>query len=165
LKRHDFSRAGNALSVNRALAPEGMSEEIVMKIPKSVRIVGWIFLSFAVFSIWYWVAADYSYSAVAGTYTFQSNGETSTLILKKDQSFQQVLTRQGKVERVQGTWRRIGEGGVNFSKEFLPVGNVQVSPDGSTYGVVQKHFFGLIPSIVLGENRNHGPIFHIQLFR
>ena len=136
-----------------------------MKVSKPVRIIGWVFLSLAAFWIWYMVAADYSYSAVAGTYIFQANGEKSTLILRKDQSFLQVLTRQGKVERTQGSWRRIGEGGVVFSKEFLPIGNVQVSSDGSTYGVVQKYFFELIPSIVLGENRDHGPVFHIQLFR
>jgi hypothetical protein len=136
-----------------------------MKVHKSVQIVGWIFLSFAVFSIWYWVAADYSYSAVAGTYTFQSNGETSTLILRKDQSFQQVLSRQGKVEHTQGSWQRIGEGGVVFSKEFLSVGHVQVESDGFTYGQVQKSFFELIPSIVLGQDRDHCARFHIQFFR
>ena len=161
---HDFSRAANAQK-SWALAPEGIPKEIFMKVPKSLRIAGWIFLSFAVFWIWYMVAADYSYGAVAGTYSFRSDGERSTLILKKDQTFQQELIRQGKVERVQGTWRRLGEGGVNFSKEFLPVGNVQTASDGSTYGEVQKNFFELIPSIVFGPDRGHGPRFHIQLFR
>ena len=136
-----------------------------MKVPKFVRISGWVFLSLAVFWIWYMVAADYSYSAVAGTYIFQSNGEKSTLILKKDQSFQQELVRQSKVERTRGTWRRIGEGGVVFSKEFLPVGHVQVESDGFTYGQVQKSFFELIPSIVLGQDRDHCARFHIKFFR
>jgi hypothetical protein len=136
-----------------------------MKVPKSARIVVWIFFALAAFWIWYMVAADYSYSAVSGTYTFRLDGEESTLVLNKDQSFQQELMRQGKVEHAQGTWRRIGEGGVVFSKEFLPVGDVQAESDGSTYGEVQKNFLELIPSIVLGPDRDHGPRFHIKLFR
>lgn len=60
---------------------------------------------------WYAVAADYSYRAVAGTYIFRSNAESSTLFLGRDQRFQQNLSRDGKVEHAQGTWRRIGEGG------------------------------------------------------
>lgn len=71
--------------------------------------------------IWYCVAADYSYGAVSGTYPLSLNGEVSTLILNKDRSFQQELSRDGKVERTQGSWRRLGEGGVVFSKEFLKV--------------------------------------------
>jgi len=136
-----------------------------MKMSKPVRIIGWVILSLAAFWIWYMVAADYSYSAVAGTYIFQANGEKSTLVLMKDQSFQQELVRQDKVERTRGTWRRIGEDGVVFSKDFLPISGVNAEPDGSTYGEVQKSFFELIPSIVLGPDRDHGPRFHIQLFR
>ncbi len=148
----------------RALAPEVVSEEVSMKVPKFIRIAGWVFLLFAAFWIWYMVAADYSYSAVSGTYTFRLNGETSTLVLNKDQSFQQELKHHGKIEHVQGTWRRIGEGGVVFSKEFLSVSDVQAESDGSTYGEVQKDFFELIPSIVLGPDRDHGPRFHRKLF-
>ena len=136
-----------------------------MKVPKSVQINGWIFLSFAVFWIWYMVAADYSYGAIAGTYVYRADGEESTLALKKDQSFQQELIRQGKVERTQGSWRRIGEGGVVFSKEFLPVGDVQAASDGSTYGEVRKSFLELIPSIFLQTDGEHGPGFYRKWFR
>ena len=135
-----------------------------MKVSKPVRIIGWVFLCLAAFWIWYMVAADYSYSALAGTYTFQSNRETSTLVLNKDQSFQQELTHQGKVERTQGSWRRIGEGGVVFSREFLTVTGQEVRPDGQADGEVEKNFFGLFLSIVLGPDRDNGPTFHKKLF-
>ncbi len=136
-----------------------------MKVPKSVQIAGWVFLCLAVLWIWYMIAADYSYGAVAGTYAFQSNGETSTLVLKKDRSFQQELTRQGKIERTQGSWRRIGEGGVVFSREFLGVTGQEVRPDGQADGEVQKSFFGLFLSIVFEPGRDNGPRFHKKLFR
>jgi hypothetical protein len=136
-----------------------------MRIPKPVRIAGWVFLALAAFWIWYMVAADYSYGAVAGTYSFRSDGEASTLILKKDRTFQQELTRQGKVESTRGTWRRIGEGGVVFSREFLAVEGQQVRPDGQADGEVQKSFLELIPSIVFEPGRVHGPRFHKKWFR
>ena len=135
-----------------------------MKVPKPVRIGGWIFLSFAVFSIWFMVAADYGYGAVSGTYTFRQGGESSTLTLRKDRTFRQKRDREGKIECAQGNWRRIGEGGVNFSKKFLPIGQIRAESDGSIYGEVQKSFLELIPSIVLGPDRYGGPRFHRELF-
>jgi hypothetical protein len=41
--------------------------------------------------------------------------------LNQDRSFQQQLIRDGKVENAEGSWRRLGEGGISFSKEFLKV--------------------------------------------
>ena len=136
-----------------------------MRVPRSLRIVGWVFLVFAAFSVWYMVAADYGYGAVSGTYKFRQDGETSTLVLKKDRTFVQERTRQGKTERAQGTWRRIGEGGVVFSPEFLKVTGQETRSDGQADGEVQKSFFQLIPSIVLGADRIRGPRFHRTLLR
>jgi hypothetical protein len=62
--------------------------------PVAGRIVSLI----VVFWSWYSVAADYSYGAVSGVYTFAHEGEFSTLILKPDHSFQQEFTYLGKVE-------------------------------------------------------------------
>jgi hypothetical protein len=56
----------------------------------------------------------------------QRGDETSTLVLRPDHRFQQEISRAGKVERVQGSWRRIGEGGIVFSKEFLRVAGVEL---------------------------------------
>jgi hypothetical protein len=62
----------------------------------SVRVGGVIFLLISILVIWYSVASDYSYDAVSGTYAFASNGEKSTLVLRKDLIFQQQLSRAGK---------------------------------------------------------------------
>lgn len=64
-----------------------------MKIP---RIILGIVLVFAVFWCWYTVAADYSVRAVSGTYMFYGDGESCTLVVSKDQSFQQDLNRDEK---------------------------------------------------------------------
>jgi hypothetical protein len=92
-----------------------------MKVTMFLRVSCGIFLAIALFFFWYSVAADYGYRALSGTYTFSSNEERSTLILKSDHSFQQELSVHGKLESATGTWRRIGESGVAFSKEFLIV--------------------------------------------
>ena len=83
----------------------------------SIGIASAILLSVA----WYCVAADYSYCAVSGTYKFEGVGEVSTLVLRKDGSFQQELSRGDKKESGNGTWRRIGEGGIVLSKNFCDI--------------------------------------------
>jgi hypothetical protein len=129
---------------------------------KSVR-TGWaILLAIVLFWGWYYIAADYSYGAVSGTYTLSLNGEKSTLILNQDRSFQQELSRDGKVERTQGTWRRLGQGGVVFSKEFLKVSGQEVRPDGQADGEVKKKL-GLFLSIRLNPDPG-GPVLHKQPF-
>ena len=139
-----------------------------MEFAKSMRtilkITGAAVLVLLIFSVWYWFAADYSYSAVSGTYAFQSNGESSVLILRKDKVFLQARTSHGTIEHTQGTWRRIGEGGIVFSAEFLPVGQTKAESDGSVYGEVQKSFLELIPCVVLQTDGEHGPIFHRLYF-
>jgi hypothetical protein len=134
-----------------------------MRIPKSVRISALIFLPVAVLWIWYMVAADYGYGAVSGTYVLRHDGEQSTLILKKDRSFQQVLSRQGKTESAQGRWRRVGEGGVVFSREFLKLTGQEVRADGEADGEVKKQCLGLFPSINFDPTPG-GPTFHKRLF-
>ena len=135
-----------------------------MKIPTSVRTGGGVFLIIAFLLCWYTVAADYGYRAVSGTYLFQCDEETSTLILRQDRSFQQDLNRDGKIQHVQGTWRRIGEGGVVFSKEFLKVKGQEVRSDGQADGEVEKRFAGFFPSIRF-EPQFKGPKFNKRLFR
>jgi hypothetical protein len=89
------------------------------------------------------VAADYGYGAVSGTYTLRSEGESSTLVLQRDRSFQQELSHGGKNVRSQGTWRCFGEGGIAFSTEFLKLPGQEISNDGEVYGTVEKSFLGL----------------------
>jgi len=68
---------------------------------------------------WYVVAADYDYSALSGTYTFGGQGVISAVTLNPDRTFSQERTEAGHVMHTTGTWRRIGEGGVAFSADFL----------------------------------------------
>ena len=123
-----------------------------------------LLIAILLFWTWYWRAADYSDNAIAGTYTYAGNGETSTLVLKRDQTFQQELNRGGTSEHAQGTWHRTGESGVDFSKEFVPVARVKAESDGYTHGEVRKIFLELVPVIVLGPDRDNGPRFHRSLF-
>lgn len=110
------------------------------------------------------VAANYSYRAVAGTYLFHSDEESSTLILRRDQRFMQDLTRNGNVEQAQGTWRRVGESGVVLSKEFLKVKGQEVRSDGQADGQIEKRFAGFFPSIRF-EPQFNGPRFNRRIIQ
>ena len=131
-----------------------------MNVSKFARIAGCILGALAVFWIWYTIAADYDYGALSGTYTLRSGGETSTLVLRADRTFEQELIRNGSTRRAQGTWRRFGEGGVSFSGQFL---GREVESDGEVYGQVEKTFLELIPTIVFGPD-DGGPRFTKRLF-
>ena len=135
-----------------------------MKISTSVRVGSGAVLILALLWGWYMVAADYSYNAVAGTYMFHSDGESSKLVLRRDRSFVQDLTRNGAVEHAQGRWRRVGEGGVVFSKEFLKLKGQQVRDDGQADGEIEKRFAGFFPSIRF-EPQFNGPKFDRRLFQ
>jgi len=139
-------------------------EEGAMKMTNFGRVASGILLSIILFWVWYSVAADYGYSAVSGTYTLQRNGETSTLLLRPDRSFQQEVSHGENVERAQGSWRRVGQGGVVFSKEFLKTAGQEVRPDGEVDGEVEKRCLGLFVSIAFNPDRG-GPTFHKKLFR
>jgi hypothetical protein len=135
-----------------------------MKITTLARVGCGILLPLSIFWVWYGVAADYGYSALSGTYTLQRGGENSTLVLRSDRVFEQEKIYAGKVERAQGSWRRIGEGGIVFSKEFLKVAGQESRPDGETDGEVEKRFLGMSVSITFNPARG-GPTFHRKLFR
>jgi hypothetical protein len=90
-----------------------------MALNRSARAAGITLLLMVAFCGWYAIAADYGYGALAGTYTYSGNGESSTLVLKSDRTFEQRLQHDGKVDHTVGTWHREGEGGVVFSGAFL----------------------------------------------
>jgi hypothetical protein len=72
------------------------------------------------------------------------------------------LIRDGKVENAEGSWRRLGEGGISFSKEFLKVSGQELDPDGTAFGEAEKTL-GIFPSITLKSNQG-GPTFRRRLF-
>jgi hypothetical protein len=102
------------------------------------------------FLFWWVVASDYGDTVVSGTYNLKHGGERSTLILKPDHRFEQELTHDGKTERAEGSWRRIGEGGIALSKEFLRVSGQEPGPDGTAYGEIHKRL-GFLVSLELAQ--------------
>jgi len=109
----------------------------------AVLIVGWL-----CFGIWFAVASDYSDSVVSGTYHLAQNGETSTLILKPDHSFQQELNRSGNVRQAKGTWSHVASyGGLEFSKDFLAVTGQELGANGLAYGDLNK-VLGIFPGSI-----------------
>jgi hypothetical protein len=101
---------------------------------------GCLFVLVICFVLWYGAASDYGDNVASGTYhlSLSENGETSTLILKLDHGFQQELSVRGNVMHATGTWRRVGEGGIAFSKEFLTVSGREPGADGTAYADIQK---------------------------
>jgi len=99
---------------------------------------------------WAVVAMDYGDHVAVGSYVFRRDGEDSTLILSADHTFHQTL-RHGSDERhADGTWRRVGEGGLSFSKDFLVVAGDEPGPDGTTFSDMQK-LLGIYPSLKLRQ--------------
>ena len=134
-----------------------------MRVSTPMKAITLTFFFLVLGWVWYSIAADYGYSAVSGTYSLQAKGEASTLILKQDGTFKQELKREGTMQHAQGSWRRFGEGGIVFSKEFLNIPGQETRPDGQVYGNVKKDF-GLFLSIALNPESN-GPVFRKRLFR
>jgi hypothetical protein len=97
-----------------------------------------------------YIASDFSDGVVSGRYHLAQNGETSILVLKPNHSFEQELSHSGKTEHAEGSWRRLGEGGIAFSKEFLIVSGQEPGADGTTYGEIHKPF-GFLVSIALSQ--------------
>jgi hypothetical protein len=117
---------------------------------------GCLLLLVVCFALWYMVAADYGDGVASGTYHFAQDDETSTLVLKPDHSFQQELSEHGEVKRAAGTWRRLGEGRIAFSKGFLFVSGHEPSADGTAYADIHKDF-GLLVSLIL-------PQYHVEWY-
>jgi hypothetical protein len=103
------------------------------------------------------VAADYGYKAVSGTYVLRTNDETSTLVLKSDRTFQQDLLRSSEKTRAQGTWKRVGEGGVIFSAEFLTLDGQERDPNGEAFANVEKGFLWLFVRSLNLKPESNGP--------
>jgi hypothetical protein len=114
------------------------------------RASGVLLLIYLCFLFWFMVASDYGDSVVSGTYHLSQNGETSTLVLRPDHSFEQELNRSGKTEHAEGHWRRLGEAGISFSKEFIRVSGQEMSPDGTAFGDLHKRL-GLLISLALRQ--------------
>lgn len=117
---------------------------------KFLKVGGGVLVTVICLLGWAVVAMDYGDSVAAGTYDFKRGSESSTLVLDRNHTFRQ-RRRLGNVEQqAEGTWRRVGEGGISFSKEFLVVTGDEPEPDGTTFCDMHK-LLGLFPSLRLRQ--------------
>lgn len=121
-----------------------------------------VVLLLVAFWLWYSVASNYDYGALAGTYVFRGNGESCTLYLRANQTFTEELSRSGFTRKAQGRWLRYGESHVSFSNGFLTVSNQRLNESGQTHGEFDKTL-GIIPRLVLAPLPD-GPTFHRKWF-
>jgi hypothetical protein len=93
---------------------------------------------------WFVIASDYSDAAASGTYRLLHNGTRSTLVLLPDHSFRQEVSDYNGIQHAEGRWRRLGIGGVAFSRDFLTFPGEQRGEDGTAYSDMQRKFGILI---------------------
>jgi len=114
------------------------------------------------FCLWWMVASDYDYAALAGTYVFDGKEETCTLYLRSDRTFVQEISGSGRIQNAQGSWYRYGESHVSFSKEFLKLPGEEMNAVGEAHGEFEK-LLGIFPTLVLAPLPD-GPRLHKTLF-
>jgi hypothetical protein len=117
---------------------------------KWLLAIGGIFVAVVCLGTWGVAAMDYGDGVAAGTYVFERNGESSTLVLRPNHTFQQTRRVGSSEQHSEGTWRHSGEGGVSFSKEFLVVTGDEPEPDGTTFSEIHKRL-GLFTSLRLRQ--------------
>lgn len=127
-----------------------------------MRVLIGIFTFLVLFCLWWSVASDYDYGALAGTYVFHSKEETCSLYLHSDGTFDQELRRGDQIQKSQGSWHRSGQAGVSFSNEFLRIPREELDGSGKAYGWFHR-VLGLFPMLDLAPSPG-GPEFHKSLF-
>jgi hypothetical protein len=115
-----------------------------------MKVSAAIFVAVVCLFLWAVVAMDYGDGVASGTYIFTRDAESSTLVLKPNHTFQQTRRIGNVQQQAAGTWRRVGEGGISFSKEFLVVTGDEPGPDGTTFCDMHK-LLGLFPSLWLRQ--------------
>ncbi len=91
-----------------------------------------------VLCVWGIAAFNYGDDVAVGTYHFAQARVTCELVLKPDHTFVHELESAGSAARAQGTWRRVGEGGISFSSAFLAVPGAMIEPDGTIFADMHK---------------------------
>ena len=119
--------------------------------------VGCGLLLLVLFWVWYSIAANYDYSALAGTYLFQGTGETCTLYLRADRTFVEEINRSGQTQKSAGHWDRYGEAHVSFSSEFLKLTNEELNSIGASAWPIRQDA-GDVPNTCLSEPSRWPPV-------
>ena len=122
-----------------------------------------ILVFIVLFSLWYRVYANNDYSALAGMYVFEGNGEKCTLYLRPDRTFAQEVSRSDEIQKSQGHWHRYGQAHVSFSSEFLKLSGEEMNASGEAHGQFDKTL-GMFPTLTLAPLPN-GPRFRRKLFQ
>ena len=91
-----------------------------------------------------WVA-DYEDGVASGKYEALADGQRTTLVIRPDHTFYQTRLSRGLSVEGQGTWRRIGEGGLVFSGKMLTLPHQRQTPDGDAYATLNKTAGRLAP--------------------
>ena len=125
---------------------------------RSARVAVWLLGIFIVFWFGYSWVADYGDGVASGTYAAVVERQTSTLLLRPDHTFHQTRVSDGMLAQADGTWRRIGEGGLVFSKSFLVMPHQEISADGSAYAQLYKTL-GVWPPYISLASSTKSPIF------
>lgn len=115
---------------------------------KALVALAFIWLSFV---LWFAAASDFSDSVFCGTYKLDQDNEKSTLTLKADHTYHQELSSSGGTRTASGTWRKSGEGGVAFSREFIVLTAQELDADGTSYGEIHKTLGLFASSLVLTD--------------
>jgi len=92
----------------------------------------------AALCFWGIAAFNYGDDVAVGTYHFAQARVTCDLVLKPDHTFMEELKSGGSAARADGTWRRLGEGGISFSNTFLAVPGMMIEPDGTAFADMHK---------------------------
>src|ERR1039457_2580251 len=122
-----------------------------------------VLLFIVLFCLWWCVASDNGYGALAGTYLFRGNGERCLLYLGSDRTFRQELSRAGEVKRSQGQWRRYGQAHVSFSHEFMRMAGEELNASGEAHGEFDR-VFGLFPILSFGAASGRPSISQKSIF-
>jgi hypothetical protein len=132
-----------------------------MRIGVGGRVTICIVTGLALLMVWYAVAADYDYGALAGTYVLATNGVQCTLKLAPDHTFTEEIGNSSNRRIVQGQWRRYGEAHVSFSSQFINVFGEELNAAGEAHGQFEKTL-GVWPVLILAPLPD-GPRFRRHL--
>jgi len=117
----------------------------------------------AVFWFGYIWIADYGDGVASGTYEALADGQETTLVLRPDHTFHQTRVSSGVPVHGDGTWRRIGEGGLVFSGAVLALPHQRLMPNGDAYATLNKTA-GIWPPFISLDSTTTAPIYRKSLF-
>ena len=127
---------------------------------KAVALLLGLFVIFWFGYIW---IADYGDGVASGTYEALADGQRTTLVLRPDHTFHQTRVSSGATLQGDGTWRRIGEGGLVLSGSVLALPGQRLMPNGDAYATLNKTA-GIWPPFISLDSTTTAPIYKKSLF-